>query len=67
MHCNNVYLLYEYFIYCLFYRMYYIVEFTEENLVGIVAQCWTYEENGVLEIFQNCNNYNICYIAYCCY
>ncbi|XP_046893969.1 uncharacterized protein LOC124479307 isoform X3 [Hypomesus transpacificus] len=25
--------------------MYYIVEFLEENLVGIVAQCWTYEEN----------------------
>jgi len=31
--------------------MYYIVEFLEENLVGIVAQCWTYEENEVNVIF----------------
>ncbi|XP_048019546.1 uncharacterized protein LOC125250810 isoform X2 [Megalobrama amblycephala] len=26
--------------------MYYIVEFLEESLVGIVAECWTFEDDG---------------------
>lgn len=32
---------------CVHCRMYSILEFPEEGLVGIVAHCWTYEEDGV--------------------
>lgn len=36
--------------------MYFIAEFTEESMVGIVARCWTNQENGVQKNVPNLRN-----------